>query len=165
MTVAYEHHLRLDLGGYPRTVHARELSLFSRIVSIVDGFDAATSTRVYQPNPWSPADVIRGMKDNPRLGLDPLLVRVFTGMMGIYPIGTVVRLDSNEIALVDAASGEGHSLARPKIRRLFDARENPVDDSTVLDLCEKDATGRHLRTIIRTEEADRFGIRLRDYLT
>ena len=76
-----------------------------------------------------------------------------------------MRLDSNEIALVDAASGEGHSLARPKIRRLFDARENPVDDSTVLDLCEKDATGRHLRTIIRTEEADRFGIRLRDYLT
>ena len=165
MTVAYEHHLRLDLSGYPRTVHARDMSLFSRIVSIVDGFDAATSTRVYQPNPWSAADVIRGMHNNPRLGLDPLLVRVFTGMMGIYPIGTVVRLDSNEIALVVAASEEGKPPARPKIRRLFDARENPVDDATILDLCEKDATGQHLRTIIRTEEADRFGIRLRDYLT
>ena len=76
-----------------------------------------------------------------------------------------MRLDSNEIALVVAASEEGKPPARPKIRMLFDARETPVDDATVLDLCEKDATGQHVRTIIRTETADRFGIRLRDYLT
>lgn len=165
MTVAYEHHLRLDLSGYPRTVQARELSLFSRIVSIVDGFDAATSTRVYQPNPWSPADVIRGMRDNPRLGLDPVLVRAFTGLMGIYPIGTVVLLDSQEIALVVAASGEGQPPSRPRVRLLFDARGNPSYEATVLDLAETDSPGHHLRTIVRTEDADRLGIRVSDYLT
>ncbi len=165
MTVAYEHHLRLDLSGYPRTAHPRELSLFSRIVSIVDGFDAATSTRIYQPNPWSPSDVIRGMRDNKRLGLDPVLVRAFTGLMGVYPIGTVVLLDSDEIALVVAPSCEGKPPSRPRVRLLFDSRGNPSYDTNLFDLSEMDSSGQPRRTIVRTEDADRLGIRVSDYLT
>lgn len=165
MTVAYEHHLGVDLKGYPSVTTPRELSLFSRIVSIVDGFDAATSTRVYQPNPWSPADVIRGMRENPRLGLDPLLVRAFTGLMGIYPVGTVVLLDTQEVAVVAAAPRGAASLSRPQVRVLFDDRGNPVYETALVDLAERNADGMHRRTIVRVENPDRYGIRPSDYLT
>lgn len=165
MTVAYEHHMGIELTGYPHVVNARELSLFSRIVSIVDGYDAATSTRVYQPTPWSPADVVRGMRDNPRLGLDPVLVRAFSGLMGIYPIGTVVLLDTQEVALVAAAPREGAPQSRPRVRLLFDSRGNPSFETELRDLTDQHASGEYVRTVVRTEDAERYGIRVSDYLT
>ncbi len=94
MTAAYEHHMRTDLSGYPKVARARKLSLYSKIISVADGFDAATTTRVYQDSPWTPADVLRGMRDNPRLGLDPVVVKAFINLTGIYPVGTVVVLDT-----------------------------------------------------------------------
>src|SRR3989449_270152 len=48
MIVAYEHHMKTDLTGYPKSLRSRELSIYSKIVAVADGFDAATSRRVYQ---------------------------------------------------------------------------------------------------------------------
>jgi HD-GYP domain-containing protein (c-di-GMP phosphodiesterase class II) len=162
MTVAYEHHMRVDLTGYPRPIRARRPALFSKIVAVADGFDAATTSRVYQPKPWTPADVMRGMRENPKLGFDPVLVKAFINLTGIYPIGTVVGLDTMEIALVQAASTDPNALARPVVRIIFDARGNRVD-SPVVSLTERNASGQFLRTITRTENPDRYGIRVSDY--
>src|SRR5690606_11655892 len=64
MLVAYEHHLKRDLSGYPRSLRPRLQTLFSRIVAVADSFDAATSKRSYQSTPWTPAEVMREMRDN-----------------------------------------------------------------------------------------------------
>jgi HD-GYP domain-containing protein (c-di-GMP phosphodiesterase class II) len=162
MTTAYEHHMRVDLSGYPHPIRARQPALFSKIVAIADGFDAATTSRVYQPQPWTPADVVRGMRENPKLGFDPVLVKAFINLTGIYPIGTLVGLDTMEIALVQAASTDPNALARPVVRIIFDARGNRVD-SPVVSLTERNASGQFLRTITRTENPDRYGIRVSDY--
>ncbi len=163
LTAAYEHHMRIDLSGYPKPIRPRHLSLFSKIIAVSDGFDAATTTRVYQNAPWTPADVLRGMRDNPRLGLDQVVVKAFINLTGIYPTGTVVTLDTFELAIVLAASPDSTALSRPIIRLLSDAHGNRQVDAPICDLTEKNADGQFLRTIIRTEDPERHGIRIADF--
>ncbi|MBL0172491.1 MAG: HD domain-containing protein [Gemmatimonadaceae bacterium] len=165
LTAAYEHHMRIDLSGYPKPVRERHLSLFSKIISVADGFDAATTTRVYQQAPWTPADVLRGMRDNPRLGLDQVVVKAFINLTGIYPAGTVVTLDTFELAIVQCASPDPIALSRPIVRLLSDAQGNRLPDAPPCDLTEQRADGQYLRTIIRTEDPERHGIRIADYFS
>jgi len=163
MTSALEHHMRTDLSGYPKIVRPRRMSLLSRIIAVADGFDAATTTRVYQDNPWSPADVLHGMRDNARLGFDPVIVKAFINLTGIYPVGTVVVLDSFELGLVHAANPVETELSRPIVRLLSDAQGNLLADPPLADLLACDESGHYLRTIIRTDTPDRWGIRVSDY--
>ncbi len=160
---ANEHHMRVDVSGYPATRRTQSLSLLSKIIAVADGFDAATSTRVYQDTPWSPAHVLQGMRDNARLGFDPIIVKAFVNLTGIYPIGTVVVLDSFELGLVHAAHAEQDALSRPVVRVLADAQGNLLTDPPLVDLMAQDQSGHYLRTIIRTDDPDRWGIRVSDY--
>jgi HD-GYP domain-containing protein (c-di-GMP phosphodiesterase class II) len=164
MVAAHEHHRKIDQSGYPSTRGVRPLSLFSKIIAVADGYDAATTTRVYQSNPWSPADVLRGMRDNPRLGLDPVIVKAFINLTGIYPVGTVVVLDSFELAVVHTAHTETAGLSRPIVRLVSDAQGNRLPDGPLCDLTARDEHGQFLRTIIRTEDPERYGIRVGDHL-
>lgn len=163
MVAAQEHHMRVDLSGYPATQRTRSLSLLSKIIAVADGFDAATSTRVYQDTPWSPAHVLQGMRDNTRLGFDPIIVKAFVNLTGIYPVGTVVVLDSFELGLVHAAHADEKALSRPIVRVLADAQGNLLPDPPLVDLMAQDEAGHYLRTIIRTDDPDRWGIRVSDY--
>jgi len=163
MVSAHEHHMRTDLSGYPAHVRPRRLSLISKIIAVADGFDAATTTRVYQDTPWSPADVLQGMRDNDRLGFDPVLVKAFVNLTGIYPVGTVVVLDTFELGLVHCANTDETALSRPIVRLLADAQGNLLPDPPLVDLLARDAAGQYLRTIIRTDDPDRWGIRVSDY--
>ncbi len=163
MLSAHEHHMRVDLSGYPVSVRPRRLSLLSKIIAVADGFDAATTTRVYQASPWSPADVLQGMRDNTRLGFDPVIVKAFVNLTGIYPIGTVVVLDTFELGLVHASNPDESALSRPIVRLIADAQGNLLSDPELVDLLAQDASGHYLRTIIRTDDPDRWGIRVSDY--
>jgi HD-GYP domain-containing protein (c-di-GMP phosphodiesterase class II) len=163
MTTAYEHHMRIDLSGYPKPLRDRRLTLFSKIIAVADGFDAATTSRVYQDAPWTPADVLRGMRDNTRLGLDPIIVKAFINLTGIYPVGTLVVLDSLELALVVATNPDSTALSRPLVRLITDALGNRVADALVYDLTACDASGQFHRTVIRTEDPQRYGINISDY--
>ncbi|MEP7346115.1 MAG: HD domain-containing phosphohydrolase, partial [Gemmatimonadaceae bacterium] len=106
MIVAYEHHMKTDFSGYPKVLRPRQQSIFSKIVAVADGFDAATSRRSYQTNPMSPAAVLAGMRDNPRRGFDPVVVKGFITLLGVFPVGTLVVLDTFELALVHAANSK-----------------------------------------------------------
>jgi HD-GYP domain-containing protein (c-di-GMP phosphodiesterase class II) len=163
MIACFEHHLRVDLSGYPRTIRPRQLSLFSKIIAVADGFDAATTTRVYQANPWSPADVLRGMRDNTRLGFDQVVVKAFINLTGIYPVGTVVVLDTFEMGVVHATNSDATALSRPIVRLLSDDQGNMLSETALADLTDRDANSAYYRTIIRTEDPERYGIRLSDY--
>ena len=163
MVVAYEHHMKLDLSGYPRPARARQMSVFSKIVAIVDSFDAATSRRAYQTVPWSPADVMREMRDNPRRGMDPVILKAFINLTGVYPVGTLVVLDTFELAIVHAVNPIQDMLSRPIVRVIADAMGNLSHPGTLADLADRNAEGVYLRTIIKTEDPQRYGIRIGDY--
>src|SRR5262249_50867128 len=124
MVVAYEHHMKLDLTGYPRPTHARQMGVFSKIVAIADSFDAATTRRVYQTVPWSPAEVMSEMRDNPRRVMDPVILKAFVNLTGVFPVGTLVVLDTFELAIVHAVNPIAEMLSRPIVRIIADPLGN-----------------------------------------
>jgi HD-GYP domain-containing protein (c-di-GMP phosphodiesterase class II) len=164
MLMAYEHHMKLDQSGYPTSVRPREPRLFSRIVAIADGFDAATSRRSYQSQPWPPDEVLREMYENPQRGFDPLLVKAFVSMTGIYPVGCLVILDSYELAVVVAPNRAPGTLHRPIVRIIYDALGVALDPPLTVDLAEPaPAGGEPQRTIIKTTDPEKYGIDVSDY--
>jgi HD-GYP domain-containing protein (c-di-GMP phosphodiesterase class II) len=162
MVVAIEHHMKTDLSGYPKPIRPRHMSIFSKIVAAADGFDAATSRRSYQTTPWTPADVMKELRDNPRRGMDPVVVKAFINLTGIYPTGTLVVLDTFELAVVTATNPLPEMLARPVVKIISDPMGNLLP-GTVADLADRKEDGSFKRTIIKTENPERYGIRVSDY--
>ncbi|MEP6999268.1 MAG: HD domain-containing phosphohydrolase [bacterium] len=163
MIVAHEHHMKIDLSGYPRPIRERSMSMFSKIVAVADGFDAATSRRSYQTVPLTPAQVMMEMRDNPRRGMDPVVVKAFINLTGIYPVGTLVILDTFELGIVHAANPIAEMLSRPIVRIISDDQGNLLHPGSLYDLAEQSAESVFLRTIIKTENPERYGIRVGDY--
>lgn len=163
MRVAFEHHRKVDGTGYPRVVRPREQGLFSRIVAVADGFDAATSRRSYQKTPHSPEAVLREMLENPTRGLDNVVVKALVNTLGIYPVGTLVVLDSHEMAVVHGAPTSPEFLSRPIVRVVSDSLGNLLFPGYLLDLAARDSNGQFARAIINTADPARHGIRISDY--
>ena len=165
MLIAYEHHMRTDFTGYPRVIRDRWFGFFSRIVATADAFDAATSKRSYQYIPFPPDEVLREMGDNPSRGFDTVVVKAFINLMGIYPVGTLCILDSGELAVVVAPSPNPEELHRPLIRIVSDASGRRLAEPRLLDLSAPDeATGRPARTIVKTTDAEKYGIKVSDFV-
>ena len=162
--VAHEHHMKTDLTGYPKVVRPRALGIFSRIVSVADGFDAATTRRVYQTVPIEPDEVLREMWENPNRGYDRVLVKALINLIGVYPVGTCVILDTFEVAVVAAPNPDGEQLKRPLVRIALDADGGPVPPpGTQVSLSEKDESGAYRRSIVKVTNAARYGITVGDY--
>ncbi len=163
MIVAHEHHMKIDLTGYPKSIRTRNMSMFSRIVAVADGFDAATSRRVYQTVPIQPDQVLREMWENRRRGQDPVLVKAFINLLGIYPVGTCVILDTYELGIVHAANPDTNYLHRPLVRVITTASGAKVDPAPVVDLSEADGIGNFKRSIIKVTDPTKYGINPSDY--
>jgi len=166
MLMAYEHHMKIDGSGYPTGKRRRKLGLFSRIVAVADAFDAGTSVRSYQYEPWPADEVLREMRDNPRRGFDPLLVKALINATGVFPVGTLVILDSLEMAVVSQASTDPDHLHQPRVVVISDAMGVPRPEPYTVDLAEADpATGVPRFSIIKTTDPQKYGIRVSDYIT
>jgi len=164
MCQAYEHHMKVDLTGYPKNRRPRTPRLFSRIVAVADGFDAATSKRSYRALPWPPDEVIREMRDNRSRGYDPLLVKALTNVTGIFPTGVLVILDTHELGVVVARNPDPARLHQPIIKIICNPMGIMLAQPETRDLSELNPdTGLPLRTIIKTTDPDRYGIRISDY--
>jgi len=115
--VAFEHHLRLDGTGYPNGVTRSSLNVGTMLCSIADEYDAMRSQRRYQ-QAFPSERIVEVMKRNDGQQFDQHLVRRFTQLIGIYPVGNLVRLNTGEIAVVlKIYAPDPH---RPQVRVLFD---------------------------------------------
>lgn len=133
------HHLRYNRNGYPEWAKEMELSDLSQIIAIADCFDACTTLRVYQL-PMPPATAINLMKGLAGEFLNPEMVNSFAKMMGKYPPGTLLRLDTNEIALVWKANPGNPEM--PLARVIFDANGDPVENPVTERLAERETATR-----------------------
>ncbi len=163
MIVAYEHHMKTDLTGYPKSLRPRDLSIYSQIVSVADGFDAATSRRVYQTVPIQPDQVLKEMWENPRRGYDPIIVKAFINLIGIYPVGTCVILDTYEVAIVHSANPDVTHVHRPVVRIVASAEGAPHQPGVLADLAQRDAQGNFPRTIVKVTDPAKYGINVSDH--
>lgn len=159
--VAYEHHLNYDFTGYPTLSRRFDLDLFGRIVTIADQYDAMTASRVYSRIPMSPDKALSLMMERSGSFMDPLLLKIFVNMIGVYPSGTLVMLDTKELGLVFESSPL--YVDRPRIILVTDPQGNRVTGGTI-DLAEMDmATGRFKKNIIKTLDPNQYNINLAEY--
>lgn len=159
---AFEHHLKMDLSGYPKLSRPRTLHLFSRIISVCDAFDAMTSGRVYQKETISPDEAIRRLLYKGREWYDPLVMKAFVHVVGIFPVGTAVKLSDGSVAVV--MKNDSADLYAPEVLIIRDADGNPMRMAKELRIRKKDAESTDQLHIDSVLDARAEGIHVEDYL-
>lgn len=129
ITVAYQHHWNYDGTGYPLRENDEEPTLFSKIVRICDSYDAMTTARGYQPVPYLPHFALRVIWSNQNRLFDPILAKVFTQLLGIYPVGSCLELDTGEIAVVMRQNPSTIDL--PIVKLIVDQDQKKIDGRTI----------------------------------
>jgi len=133
MDVAHGHHERLNGSGYPRGLYDHQLTQWTKIVAITDAFDAITSDRCYQDG-RSNMDAFRILNKSRGTHFDSNLVMRFIGAIGIYPPGSVVKLNSEESGVVIESNPKQALL--PKVLIIRDANEQVVEPR-LIDLADQ----------------------------
>lgn len=131
--VAFTHHERLYGHGYPRGLKADEISLWSKMVAIVDVYDAITSDRIYHDG-MNATEALTRMYEWRERDFDPVLLEQFTQCIGIYPIGTLVELHGGEVGIVISTNPE--LRLRPKVLVVLDEEKRPCFPTRIVDLAQ-----------------------------
>ncbi|HEX6230310.1 MAG TPA: HD-GYP domain-containing protein [Actinomycetota bacterium] len=149
-----EHHAAFDGSGYPTLGGRRSPSLSARIVAVADCFDAVTSKRPYR-KPEERRQALSLLQAGAGRAFDPRVVRTFVRMVGIFPVGSLVQLSTDEVAVV--VRNHDELLARPIVRLVLDARGGATDPDEI-DLSQTGRDGEPLRTVRRSVDPVEVGI-------
>jgi HD-GYP domain-containing protein (c-di-GMP phosphodiesterase class II) len=161
---AFEHHLRYDLTGYPRLTRKRKITLFGRIITIADFYDALVRPRVYNRFPYVSEKILGIMLERSGKDFDPAIVKVFINMIGIFPLGTLVLLNTNEMGLVTQIQEDTELIDRPKICLLYYS-DGEYRKGKVVDLRETDeVTGDFKRSIVKTLDPNEYNMNVAEFL-
>lgn len=156
---AFEHHINADFTGYPSLrYNKRPPNLFSKIVSIVDAFDALTSGRVYARAPLSPDKVLKKMHYQMKVKFEPFLLKVFSDIIGLYPAGTLVLLTTDEIALI--LTNNETDRSRPYVK-IIGNRQGLLPTPEWVDLSLPEHAQ---RKIVRMVDPARYGLNIKDFV-
>ena len=160
----FEHHMGYDHSGYPKVAMNRQLSLFGRIITITDVYDAITSPRVYRPTAMSPDEALGDMLSQSGTLFDPVLLKVFINMMGVYPVGTLLKLDTGEMGLAMQREEEA-KRERPLAQLLVEKEKEKFIKGEIADLNDQDPqTGMYIRNIVASMHPSTLGIQPAEYL-
>jgi HD-GYP domain-containing protein (c-di-GMP phosphodiesterase class II) len=157
--IAFEHHINNDFTGYPSLHYdKRTTTLFSKVVSIVDTFDALSSGRVYLKKHFTPDTVLKKMRYQMSAKFDPFLLKLFNDIIGVYPAGSLVLLSTDELGLV-LTNNETEPL-RPFIKIVGD-RAGLLGEPIWVDLSLPENADRQL---LRQIEPERYGLDIKDFI-
>ncbi len=160
----FEHHLRYDLSGYPRTPRKKPLSLIGRIVAIADVYDAVTSPRSYRRTAMTPDQALGLMLKGSGTAFDPILLKVFINMLGVYPVGTVLELDRGEMGIVIPAPPGREDSGELWLQLLTGDARGGFCKQGIISLGRwNPATGSFNRTIQASHHPADFGIQPADF--
>jgi putative nucleotidyltransferase with HDIG domain len=160
----FEHHLKYDLTGYPRLARKRNITLFGKIIAISDFYDALVRPRVYRQFPYVSEKILGLMLERAGKDFDPALVKVFINMIGIFPLGTLVLLDTNEMGIVVQTQEDPDLIDRPKVC-LLQYSEGEYRKGRIVDLRESDGTSRSFkRSIVKTLDPNEYNIHVAEFL-
>ena len=153
--VAFEHHLRQDLSGYPGNIGTRKLNLCTQIVSIADVYDALRSTRVYREGlPSDRIKSIMGKKDDP--AFNQKLLRRFINLIGLFPIGTLVRLNTEEIGVV--THEHPADPFRPQVKIVRDRDGAALEEMPLINTWEPNGRGDYTWAVVEAVDPETSGI-------
>ncbi len=152
LDVCLHHHERVDGTGYPDRISGDPLTLFARMGTVCDVYDALTSNRCYK-NGWEPAETIRKMAEWRNGHFDEEVFQAFVKTIGIYPSGTLVRLKSGRLAIVIEQTGK--SLLTPIVKAFFSTKSNEPIMPEMIDL------SRSRESIASAEDPAQWGFDLK----
>lgn len=133
LDVCLHHHERVDGTGYPDKISGDDLSLFARMGSVCDVYDAITSERCYKAG-WAPAESIRKMAEWQEGQFDSTIFQAFVKTIGIYPSGTLVKLKSTRLAVVIEQSDK--NLLTPIVKVFFSTKANSPMQPEIINLAQ-----------------------------
>ncbi|MDO8653638.1 MAG: HD-GYP domain-containing protein [Undibacterium sp.] len=132
LDVCLHHHEKMDGSGYPDRLSGDQISLYARMGAVCDVYDAITSNRPYKQG-WCPAESLRKMSEWSKGHFDEAVFQAFVMSIGIYPVGTLVRLQSGRLGVV-IEQQVGKSLMSPKVRVFFSTKSSTYITPELLDL-------------------------------
>ena len=136
LDVCLHHHEKTDGSGYPKGLKADEISLFAKMGAVCDVYDAITSNRPYKSG-WDPAESLRKMAEWSNGHFDGKVFQAFVKSLGIYPIGSLVKLTSGRLGVVVEQTGK--SLTTPSVKVFFSTKSNMRIVPEVIDLSQQGA--------------------------
>jgi HD-GYP domain-containing protein (c-di-GMP phosphodiesterase class II) len=140
------------------------VSLFGRILAITDVFDAITSPRIYRSTALTQDQALSYMLEHSGTYFDPILLKVFINMLGVYPIGSLLELDTGELALVIEAGKEANGI-QPKVVLLTSDGQGRYTKGGTVDLNERDAqSGLFRRNIVKSLHPSSHGVQPAEFL-
>jgi putative nucleotidyltransferase with HDIG domain len=152
LDVCLHHHEKMDGTGYPDRLPADKITLFSRMGAVCDVYDAITSNRPYKAG-WDPAESIRKMAEWCKGHFDERIFQAFVRSVGIYPIGSFVRLESGRLGVVVEQTEK--SLLTPCVKVFFSTRSQTHIAPEIVDLARAGAMDK----IISREDPAKWGIK------
>jgi putative nucleotidyltransferase with HDIG domain len=159
--VAFEHHLKQDLSGYPEKIGSRKLNLCTMIVSIADVFDALRSNRPYREGmATNRIRSIMGEQGNP--AFNQVLLKRFVNLMGLFPVGNLVRLTRGEIAVVTAEHPT--DPFRPQVKIIVDQSGEILAEPLLTNTWERDERGDHPYAVVEAVDPESTDIDPLKYL-
>jgi HD-GYP domain-containing protein (c-di-GMP phosphodiesterase class II) len=158
----FDHHLKNDLSGYPKLFRKKRVSLFGRIIQIADSYDAMITPRVYKKIPYTPEHALAIMVREKEVHFDPILLKMFIGLVGIYPIGSLVLIDTHEIGIVYKTNPEPQWMDRPQLI-LVGRDEKGEAKKELVDLAKANKGGFFERSITKTLDPNKYHIDIAKY--
>ncbi len=155
LSAAFEHHQRYDLKGYPVVQKKLTLHPFSRIVAVADTFDAMTTDRIYQRR-ILPDMALKIMAQGFGTIFDPFVLQAFITSMGVYPVGSLVRLDDERLGVVTRYLSESQ-IDRPEIVLI----DKTSSSERFIDLSLPEHRS---RKILRSEFPEDFDVNVQEIL-
>jgi len=165
INVAMEHHIWANLSGYgyPKYWKKDHTDFFSKIVKICDFFDAVTTKRPYRDSVATREEAVSWMLEKSGTEFDAILLKVFATMIGVYPIGSLVVLNTGEWGIVTEMNPDMVYMTSPKVKIIADKKGNKIDGE-IVDLTEKDPkTEKFKRTIVKTLDPYQYNVNVADY--
>ena len=130
--VCLHHHEKIDGSGYPKGLKGTEISLLARMGAICDVYDAVTSDRPYKKG-WNPAEALQRMSQW-KGHFDPQLFQSFVKIIGIYPVGSLVRLASGKMGVVYEQNNT--ALLKPRVKVFFSCTLNTYIEVEIIDFSD-----------------------------
>jgi HD-GYP domain-containing protein (c-di-GMP phosphodiesterase class II) len=158
----FDHHLKSDFSGYPKLFRKKEVSLFGQIIQIADSYDAMTTPTIYRKVPFTPEQALALLLKERTLHYDAILLKIFLGIVGIYPIGSLVLLNTHELGIVYKPNPSPKWMDRPQVL-LVSRDERGEAKKEMVDLTETDGRGKFKRNIIKTLDPSKYHIDITKY--